>query len=257
MTARIVVVTGAAGPIGAAIARRFHADGDTVVAVDNRDQELQHASAPLLAAGRASTRVADLSDAGQTERLLPEIWTDVGPVDVLVNVAALAPIDRFIEMTAARWDLVMAVNLRAPMLLTATLGRLVREAGRTANVVTISSGAALRARPGASHYTTSKAAVEMMVRGAAIELAPDIRVNAVSPGFVHVKSPVNRVSEEYARTLGGNPMGRGGRPEDIAQAVAWMAGEEAEWVTGTVLRVDGGATAGGFALPLQNVGEEW
>lgn len=257
MTNRKVVVTGAAGPIGAAIAQRFINDGDTIVAVDNRADELEKAMSTHVANAVASTVVADLSDVTQTEELIPRIWETHGPIDVLVNVAALAPIDRFIDMTATQWDLVMGINLRAPMLLTAALARKVRDTGGTANVVTISSGAALRARPGASHYTTSKAAVEMMVRGAAIELAPTIRVNAVSPGFVHVKSPVNRVSEEYARTLGGNPMGRGGEPDDIAKAVAWMASEEASWVTGTVLRVDGGSTAGGHALPLQNVGEEW
>lgn len=257
MNSRTVVVTGAAGRIGTAIAERFCRDGDKVVAVDFRADELEAAMKSLVATGSATTVVCDLSDATTAEGLIPRIWDSSGPVEVLVNVAALAPIDRFIDMTAAQWDLVMAVNLRAPMLLTAALARKVREAGGTANVVTISSGAALRARPGAAHYTTSKAAVEMMVRNAAIELAPTIRVNAVSPGFINVGSPINRVSVEYARTMGANPMDRPGHPDDIANAVAWMAGDEASWVTGSVLRVDGGSTAGLSKVPLQNVGEDW
>ena len=254
---RTVVVTGAAGRIGTAIAERFARSGDRIVGVDFRAEDLQTAMKPLVATGAATTVVADLRDVPATEDLIPRICDSAGPVDVLVNVAAYIPVDRFIDMTAARWDEVMAVNVRAPMLLTGAVARQARDAGRTASVVTISSGAALRARPGAAHYTTSKAAVEMMVRNAAIELAPDVRVNAVSPGFVHVESPVNRVSAEYARTLTGNPMGRPGRPEEIAHAVHWIAGDEASWVTGSILRVDGGSTAGNAALPLQNVGEDW
>jgi 3-oxoacyl-[acyl-carrier protein] reductase len=257
MSYRRVVVTGAAGRIGTAIAGRFCREGDTVVAVDFREADLQAAMKPLVATGAATTVVADQRDVSVTKELIPRVWDTAGPVDVLVNVAAYIPVDRFIDMTAARWDEVMAVNVRAPMLLTGALARRARDAGRTASVVTISSGAALRARPGAAHYTTSKAAVEMMVRNAAIELAPDVRVNAVSPGFINVDSPVNRVSAEYARALGGNPMGRPGHPDDIANAVYWIAGDEASWVTGSVLRVDGGSSAGNAALPLQNVGELW
>ncbi|GAA0900347.1 SDR family oxidoreductase [Pseudonocardia zijingensis] len=257
MSPRRVLVTGAAGRIGTAIAERFCREGDTVVGVDFRPDDLESAMKPFVTAGTATTVVADLRDATATDELIPQVWESTGPVDVLVNVAAYIPVDRFIEMTAARWDEVMAVNLRAPMQLTVALARLARDADRTASVVTISSGAATRARPGAAHYTTSKAAVEMMVRNAAIELAPDIRVNAVSPGFVPVDSPVNRVSAEYLRTLTGNPMGRPGHPGDIANAVHWIAGDEASWVTGSVLRVDGGATAGNAALPLQNAGEDW
>ncbi|GAB2682384.1 SDR family NAD(P)-dependent oxidoreductase [Kribbella swartbergensis] len=257
MSSRRVVVTGAAGRIGTAIAERFCRDGDQVVAVDFRAEELETAMKSLIAAGTATTVVADLGDASTAEDLIPQIWETEGPVDVLVNVAALAPIDRFADLTAAQWDLVMAVNLRAPTLLTAALGRRVLNNGGTANVVTISSGAALRARPGAAHYTTSKAAVEMMVRSAAIELAPAIRVNAVSPGFIDVGSPINRVSAEYARTMGTNPMRRPGHPDDIANAVAWVASDEASWVNGSIVRVDGGSTAGLHSLPLQNVGEDW
>lgn len=257
MTARNILVTGAAGKIGAAIAQRFGRTGDRVIGVDFRESDLEAAMAVLPAASRAGTVVADLSDLADVERLVPGVWDSHGPIDVLVNVAALIPVDRFIDMTAQAWDQVMAVNLRAPMLLTGALARLVAEAGRTASVVTIGSGAALRARPGAAHYTTSKAGVEMMVRNAAIELAPAVRVNAVSPGFIDVGSPVNRVSAEYAATLGSNPMGRGGHPDDIANAAFWIAGDEASWVTGSVLRVDGGSSAGNAALPLQNVGEDW
>ena len=152
-------------------------------------------------------------------------------------------------MTAAAWDRVQHVNVRAPVLLTVALAR----AGRPAAVVNISSGAATRARPGAAHYCTSKAALEMATKACAVELAGrGIRVNAVAPGFVEVDSPVNPVTEDYAAAVSVNPIGRAGRPAEVAAAVVWLAGDEAGFVTGAVLRVDGGATAGTAELPLHH-----
>jgi len=166
---------------------------------------------------------------------------------VLVNAAGIYPATPLAEMTASAWDRVQHVNVRAPMLLT----RAVAAAGRPAAVVNISSSAATRARPGAAHYCTSKAALEMVTKACAVELAGQgMRVNAVAPGFVEVNSPVNPVTPEYARAVSANPIGRAGRAAEIAAAVVWLAGDEATFVTGTVLRVDGGGTAGTTALPL-------
>ncbi len=152
-------------------------------------------------------------------------------------------------MTAAAWDRVQQVNVRAPVLLTVALAR----AGRPASVVNISSGAATRARPGAAHYCTSKAALEMATKACAVEFAGrGIRVNAVAPGFVEVDSPVNPVTEAYAAAVSVNPLGRRGRPGEVAAAVVWLAGDEAGFITGAVLRVDGGATAGTAELPLHH-----
>ncbi|MET8944159.1 SDR family oxidoreductase [Streptomyces sp. NPDC004542] len=244
---RHVVVTGAAGKIGTAIAEVFARSGDRVTGVDFRKDALEAAFAPL----SGSTLVADLTDPDASASFVDEAWDGIGPVDVLVNCAALVPSTPFLEMTADMWDRVQAVNVRAPMLATAALGRRARSEGRPASVVNISSGAATRARPGASHYCTSKAAVEMLTRAAAVELGPDIRVNAVSPGFVDVDSPVNPVTPEYAELVSPNPARRRGKPLDIARAVFWIAGPEADFCTGSILRVDGGSTAGTTQLPLQ------
>lgn len=95
----------------------------------------------------------------------------------------------------------------------------------------------------------------MLTKSAAVELGPfGIRVNAVSPGFVDVDSTVNPVTEAYAAAVSVNPLGRRGRPDDIAAGVYWLASDEAEWVTGTVLRIDGGASAGTTTLPLHWLG---
>ncbi|MDT7568441.1 MAG: hypothetical protein QOG76_7065 [Pseudonocardiales bacterium] len=249
MSARHVLVTGAAGGIGLAVAEAFATRGDTVTGVDARGVELDAAMAGL-AGGRGTpyALVADLSD-DHCGEIVEAAQRLAGPVDVLVNAAGIYPATRLDDMTAAQWDRVQHVNVRAPVLLTVAVAR----ARRPAAVVNISSGAATRARPGAAHYCTSKAALEMATKACAVEFADrGIRVNAVAPGFVEVDSPVNPVTDEYAAAVSVNPTGRPGRPDEIAAAVVWLAGAEAGFVTGAVLRVDGGAAAGTSALPVHH-----
>src|SRR5690606_25439517 len=196
-------------------------DGDRVTAVDLREPR-DHAHEFIQ---------GDLADAAFAGDVVPTAWERGGPVDLVVAAAGIYPATPFAEMTAEVWDRVQAVNVRAPMLLVQSLGRLAAEAGRAGCAVLISSGAATRARPGAAHYCTSKAAVEMLTRAAALELGRHgVRVNAVSPGFVDVASDVNPVTEDYAAKVAVNPLGRRGRPEDIVRAIRWLASPDASWV---------------------------
>ncbi|MFE6719261.1 SDR family NAD(P)-dependent oxidoreductase [Streptomyces albidoflavus] len=247
---RHVLVTGAAGGIGRAIAARFAAQGATLTLADRERAPLDDLAAHLTTTPDALVLTGDLTTADAPAELVRRAWADQGPVDVLVNAAGVYPSLDMAELTAEAWDRLFAVNLRAPVLATAAYARLATERGEGGAVVNISSGSALRARPGGGPYASSKAALEMATRAAALELgAHGIRVNAVSPGFVPVDSACNPVSEEYAAAIGANPLGRPGSPEDIARAVCWIAGPEAAWITGEILRVDGGSSTGALHLP--------
>lgn len=248
---RHVLVTGAGSGIGREVAIAFARGGDALTVADLHADALDETAARARSAGapRVSIVPVDLRGEHAHEQLVDAAWA-IAPVDVLVSSAGVYPATPFLELDARTWDFVLDVNTRAPVLLTVALARRAIAAGRGASIVNISSGAALRARPGAAPYSTSKAALEAATRASALELGSHgIRVNAVAPGFVEVGSTVNPVTDEYADAVGGTPLGRRGRPDDIARAVGWLAGDEAEWITGEVLRVDGGSSTGAWHLP--------
>ncbi|MFJ5282122.1 SDR family NAD(P)-dependent oxidoreductase [Streptomyces parvulus] len=240
------VVTGAAGGIGRAVAERFARAGCTLTVSDLDGAALQRVATDI----DALAVPTDLTEANAPQDLIERAWEGGGAVDVLVNAAGLYPSLDMLDVTAETWDRLFALNLRAPVLATAAYGQRVTAAGATGAVVNISSGSALRSRPGGGPYATTKAALEMATRAAALEFgALGIRVNAISPGFVPVASDANPVSPVYAQALSANPLGRPGTPEDIAHAVHWLCTPEAAWITGEVLRVDGGSSTGAMHLP--------
>jgi 3-oxoacyl-[acyl-carrier protein] reductase len=239
---RTVVVTGASRGLGRAIACRFAADGDRVVVVyRQRDEEAQRSAAMIAAAGGVPELLRlDLRDAAAVERGFAELRKRVGPVGVLVNNAA-SPTEGFFAMQgAAAFDETLAADVVASVRCARALVRDML-AARSGTIVNVSSVMTRRGQPGQVAYVTSKGAIEAFTRALALELGPHgIRVNAVVPGVFAAGLSLSAPQELRSRWLEAIPMRRLGEPEELAKVVHWLASDDASYVTGHTLVVDGG-----------------
>ncbi|WP_416905097.1 SDR family NAD(P)-dependent oxidoreductase [Micromonospora echinospora] len=251
LAGRVVLVTGATGGIGTAIARAFSAQGARLalhhlpaenaapdgVTWEHRTPPVADAEALAAELGDAVAVGVDLSRPDAAVDLLDRVEQQLGPVDVLVNNAAHCESPDTVEtLTAAGLARHYRVNAIAPALLTAELARRRRD-GHTPCVVNVSTDAA-RAFPGQIGYGTSKAALEAFTRAAALDLAAaGIRVNAVAPGPVQTGWITDDLVDQVRAIV---PLGRVGEPADVADAVVFLASHQARWVTGQVLQVAGG-----------------
>jgi NAD(P)-dependent dehydrogenase (short-subunit alcohol dehydrogenase family) len=241
---RVAIVTGGGSGIGAATARLLAERGFTVAVVGRRRDKLDAVVSDL--GGRGLAVQADLADADAPGRVVAEVLEQTGRLDVVVNNAAEFTLEPFGELTLAAIDAHLAVNVRAALLLVQAALPALRRSPAAA-VVNVSSAAAVMYRPGQAVYALTKAALEHLTKQLAAELAPDgIRVNAVRPG--PTDTPIHRaVPDPEARLawLGEQtPLGRVGRPEEVAWWIAALVEPEAEWVTGAVIPVDGGRVLG-------------
>ena len=197
----------------------------------------------------------DVRNVGLFEAALDRVWGGLGPLDILINCAAIYPSHTVLEMSEVDWDAVLNTNLRGSFFLTQAFARRLVSEERPGHIVNITSGNAERARIGAAHYSASKAGLEMLTRTFALELAQHrIHVNSVSPGFIDVGSELSPLSSEYVKAITATiPWPRLGQPSDIAAAVMFLCCADAEWVTGITLRVDGGRATGNTVLPSSRV----
>lgn len=248
---RRVAVTGAGAGIGRGIATAFVRAGAWVAAVDVAADRVKAVVAELgEGPGRAFGVVGDIRTAEAVEQIVTEAAGHLGRIEVLVNNAAVYPNCPVIEMPEEQWDAVIDTNLKGTFLMSRAVARRMVTDRIQGHVVNIASGAYQSARRGASHYCASKAAVVMFSKVLAQELAEHrIHVNVVSPGLVDVgrRGDVNPAYRDALITT--IPWGRAGQPDEIAEAVVFLCSRRAEYITGTVLDVNGGAGAGRFFLP--------
>jgi 3alpha(or 20beta)-hydroxysteroid dehydrogenase len=256
----VAIITGAAGGIGRATARRFAAAGAKLALVDAQADGVEAVRAELLSAsGRASDEViaiaADVSRAEEVDRYVERVAAELGVPNVLFNNAGIegeiAPIQDYSQETFER---VMRTNVLGVWLNLAKVARVLLAAGEQGSIVNTASGGALRGLPHMSAYVASKHAVLGLTRTAAVELARSgIRVNAVCPGPVDTRMMESlerqheaigiSAADAHAALTANIPAGRFGQPAEIAEVVLFLASDAAAFVNGTALAVDGGRTA--------------
>jgi 3-oxoacyl-[acyl-carrier protein] reductase len=238
LTGKTALVTGASGGIGAEIARALHKQGAVVALSGTRREALDALAAEL--AGRVHVLPADLAVPEEALRLITDAEAAMGKVDILVNNAGLTKDGLVLRMSDADWDKVLNVDLGAPFRLTKAVLKFMlrRRAGR---IINIGSIVGATGNPGQANYCAAKAGLIGMTKSLAQEVASrGITVNLVAPGFVETPMTDALNDAQKADLSGKIPLGRLGTPGDIAAAVVYLAAEEAGWVTGSTIHVNGG-----------------
>ena len=251
LTGRAVIVTGAASGIGRARAEALARRQTPVVLCDVDAAGADAAARKLVAGGaRAWSIAADVTEPSDVERMVDRARHDAGPLGGLVNCAGIYPNTPFLDMAVKEWDAVLAVNLRAPFMVTQAVARRMIADGGGGSIVNVSSTASRLARPGIAHYGASKAGLNQLTAVAAVELAPyGIRVNAVLPGVVgtervHANATSAAGRAEHETKLARIPLARLAEPAEVVSVILFLLSPEAAYCTGALFTVDGGFTLG-------------
>lgn len=238
LSGKVALVTGASGGIGGGIARTLHAQGAIVALTGTREGPLEELAGEL--GQRAHVVPCDLSDDAALAELPKSVGEAVGGLDVLVNNAGITRDQLFMRMTDADWDLVLRVNLTAAFRLSRGVlrGMMKKRWGR---IISITSVVGHTGNPGQGSYVAAKAGLTGMTKALAAEVAArGITVNCVAPGFIETVMTGELKESQKSELLSRIPAGRMGSPADVAGAVAYLASEEAAYVTGQTVHVNGG-----------------
>jgi 3-oxoacyl-[acyl-carrier protein] reductase len=238
LTGKAALVTGASGGIGGAIARALHAQGAAVVLSGTRADALESLKSELGA--RAHVALCNLAHAAEVEALPKAAEAAAGAIDILVNNAGATRDNLFLRMKDDEWETVIAVNLTAAFKLSRALlrGMMKKRWGR---IISITSVVGETGNPGQGNYAAAKAGLAGMTKSLAAEVASrNITANCVAPGFIATAMTDALNEAQREGLLGRIPAGRMGTAQDVAAAVAYLASEEASYVNGATLRVNGG-----------------
>ncbi len=237
---RVAIVTGSGRGIGRAIALKLAEVGATVV-VNDISEAAEEVAKEIRAMDRQGLAIlADISSSSDVTRLVEETTAAYGKVDILVNNAGITRDQLVLRMSEEDWDKVLNTNLKSVFLCTkAVLKHMIKQ--RWGRIVSIASIAGVMGNKGQANYASAKAGIIGFTRTIAKEMAPrGITANAIAPGFIETEM-TQKLPEDWKQELKGNiPLGYLGSPRDVAEAVAFLASEEARYITGQVLNVDGG-----------------
>ncbi len=243
---KIAIITGAGGGFGEGIAKLFADEGARVGVLDLRGDAAERVAAEI--GDQALALTADITSAAQMRAAVDQIVATFGTPDILVNNAGWTHRNKpMLEVTEEEFDRVYAINVKSIYHISNIIVPLMRANGG-GSIVNIGSVAGIRPRPGLTWYNSTKGAVNILSQSMAVELAPDrIRVNAVCPvmgetGLLEAFMGVPDTPENRAKFVATIPLGRMSRPEDIARATLYLASDDAEFITGVLLPVDGGRT---------------
>jgi 3-oxoacyl-[acyl-carrier protein] reductase len=238
---RVALVTGGARGIGKAIALRLAQQGAKVAIVDLADNGSETAQEIKQATGVDTTFYkADISKEAEAKAAAAAVEQALGPVEILINNAGITRDNLLLLMDEGQWDAVMAVNLKGTFLITkACLRGMIRR--RRGSIVSISSVVGRRGNAGQANYSAAKAGLIGFTKSLAREVASrNVRVNAVAPGYIETEMTAALPEAARKALIDQIPLGRIGTPETVADAVAFLAGDTASFITGAVIAVDGG-----------------
>ena len=238
LTNKTALVTGASGGIGKAIAQTLHAQGATIAISGTRKEKLDEIASEL--GERVHVTPCNLSDKEAVSALVGQAEEAMGKLDILVNNAGITKDNLFMRMKDEEWDDVIAVNLTASFILMRSALRGMMRA-RSGRIVNISSISAIIGNPGQPNYSASKAGLIGMSKSLAREVAPrGITVNCIAPGFISTPMTDELNEKQVEQIAQAIPSGTFGEPQDIASAVLYLASEEAKYMTGQTLHINGG-----------------
>jgi 3-oxoacyl-[acyl-carrier protein] reductase len=241
LTDKVAIVTGAGRGIGRAIALKLAGAGAKVVVSDILEKEAEAVAGEIKAkGGQGLAIVADVSSSADVTRMVEETVKAYSRIDILVNNAGIARDQLLVRMSEEDWDKVLDVDLKSVFLCTKAVLRYMLK-NRWGRIISLSSIAGLMGNPGQANYSSAKAGVIGFTRTVASEVGSHgITVNAIAPGFIETEM-TKKIKEEQQREIKKNiPLDRFGTPQDVAEAVAFLASEEAGYITGQVLSVNGG-----------------